>query len=340
MKEEQKPTNRIEEMLKEFPPNGPLDQLERKLEDFGSKNLSREEKETWHRLYGICAFRQGKRNAAFERFMEGARQCPDSPDIAFSLGQEYEFRGDIDKMLICFDRAIFPKVSSSFALAQARYCYLWNEYEKGIHYIKPFINIYLDLGILDDTFLHIRGLPFFSRAWSYFAAFYKLSGRLSDLKDLTYMVIKKCPDYDFEYLNAELEGLAGGDFSSLKEILRKKITKAQKEDFPYGYSDLRLHILEAQSTEDLSKAEDLLNRPKFQERDFPWLEDMRLLALCELEKRRGNAEKERELQQEFLKKQSILFEPDHAMSFNLLSYQECLKLVYISNRKPQAAKEA
>ena len=71
----------------------------------------------------------------------------------------------------CFDKAVFPKAPAVFALAEARYAYLWDRTDKGWSYTEPLMPVYFSLKNLDTTFLHIRGLPFFQQTWSYLAAF-------------------------------------------------------------------------------------------------------------------------------------------------------------------------
>jgi hypothetical protein len=68
---------------------------------------------------------------------------------------------------------------------------------------------------------------------------------------------------------------------------------------------------------------------------------MRVLARAEVAGRFGHADKESQLQGEFLQRQATLFEPDHALNFHLLVYQEKLKPRYQGQspipREPQHA---
>jgi tetratricopeptide (TPR) repeat protein len=155
------PANRIEALACLLQEDGGFEKLEAALAEFDPASLGDAERERWYHLRGIVPFRRGNRALAFERFGEAADQYPASGPIQFSLGQEYEFRGDPDRMLECFDRARFPGIPAEYALSQARYAYLWNRFDKGRAYIEPLLPIYFDLRILDTTFLYLRGLPFF-----------------------------------------------------------------------------------------------------------------------------------------------------------------------------------
>jgi tetratricopeptide (TPR) repeat protein len=244
--------------------------------------------------------------------------------MLFSLGQEHEFRGEIDQMFECFDKALFPQVPARYALAEARYAYLWGRTDKGWSYVDPLMSVYFDLKILDTTFLHIRGLPFFQQSWAYLAAFSQLDGDFAKLNDLTSRAESECSDLDFDYLKAELEGFGTGDFSVLKEKLRASIQESQSSNFPWGYQAMRLNILLAQESSDPQEAMRLLESVTLAPNDFPWLEDIRLLAFCEQANKAGNGNQEKELRSEFVTRQPMLFEPDNAINFNLLRYQQNL----------------
>jgi hypothetical protein len=100
---------------------------------------------------------------------------------------------------------------------------------------------------------------------------------------------------------------------------------------------MRLSILKSQTTDSPEEAESILDSIVLRENDFPWLDDMRLLAKCELAHRAADSSKEEALQKQFVKRQPSLFEPDNAINFNLLGYQENLKGWYQENRKRGAA---
>ncbi len=69
----------------------------------------------------------------------------------------------------------------------------------------------------------------------------------------------------------------------------------------------------------------MLDTVRLSKNDFPWLEDMRVLAKAEAAHRFEDTEAENKWLGIFLSKQAMLFEPDHAVSFGLLKYQELLK---------------
>ncbi len=143
----------------------------------------------------------------------------------------------------------------------------------------------------------------------------------------------ECSDLDFDYLKAELEGFRSGDFSFLKQKLRSSIEESESSNFPCGYPAMRLNILLAQESEDNEEAMRLLESVTLEPNDFPWLEDIRLLAKCERADMAGDNKLEAELISQFLARQPLLFEPDNAINFNLLRYQERLKEDFKKTRR-------
>src|SRR5206468_3163394 len=115
--------------------------------------------------YGKAAYRAHRLSEALRRYEEAQRRFPASPNINMALGQQYEHAREVEKAFDLFDRFKFPDIPGHAALAQTRYAYLWDRYDQGRSYLRPLLDMYRELRILDDTFLHIRGLPFFGQAW-------------------------------------------------------------------------------------------------------------------------------------------------------------------------------
>jgi hypothetical protein len=325
--------NRIDALANRMQKEGELDQLEPELLKYDPASLQGAEKESWYHLYGIVSFQAENHPQAFERFQEGLRQCPDSAVLAFALGQEYEYKAEIQTMLEYFDRAKFPRITAAYTLAKARYAYLWNRNMKGLEYVQPVMDIYFRLKILDSTFLYMRGMPFFEQTWAYMAAFHYLLGDTAGLKTLTDRAERACSDFDFPRLRLKLGAIETGDHFPLKERLTADVAEATQNGWPVGYLTLQLRVLEAQSEDDTVAAERLLDAVEFAENDFPWLDDMRMLAKCELANRAQDEARESELLAEFFKRQPMIFEPDNAINFNLLAYQEKLKGKYQKARR-------
>jgi hypothetical protein len=63
-------------------------------------------------------------------------------------------------------------------------------------------------------------------------------------------------------------------------------------------------------------------------RTLPWLTDVRTLALAEACDRLGETEREQLLLTEFVVRQGLLFEPNRALTFGFVQYQERVRSVF------------
>lgn len=321
--------NRVDALANELNRSGRIHELEDRLLEFSLPKLSANERESWHHLWGISAFRRGDHQTALDRFTAGLRECPESSMIQFSLGQEYEHFGDTARMFELFDGCRFSNVPGAYAFAQARYAYLWNRLDKALDYLTPLIDVYYELRIADDTFVYIRGLPFFGEVWSWLGAVYELRNEVSKLREFTETASKRISDFPFEDRFVFLNCLETHDFGPLRnELLHDQTARGRNSSFPQGYASMQLAVLESQECDDPREAYAILDGVRLDERDFPWLDDIRTLAKCAVAHRAADAEMEETLRAQFIRKQPMLFEPYHAFNFRLLQYQENLKPLY------------
>jgi hypothetical protein len=91
---------------------------------------------------------------------------------------------------------------------------------------------------------------------------------------------------------------------------------------------MKIAVIRGREAADDRAAENLLDDVSLTDRDFPWLQDIRTLAKAEIAHRFNQAEAEQQHTKTFLARQPMLFEPDIALNFNLLRYQEKLKPWY------------
>lgn len=317
--------NIVDELANSLREQGKIDDLEAELIKLKQRNLNDEEIESWHHLYGISAFRKGNHIEASERFKNGLYKYPESFQIKFSLAQEFIFLGKPGKAFPLFDECVFPNVSREFALAMSRYAYLFSEYSRGINYIEKFFDLYREVKILDDHYLFMQGLPFFGTAWSHLAAHCVLSGNHDKLKESTEEIVKECHDYDFDHLNIELDAILTRDYSDLISSLIERRGEIEKYNGQTGYTDIKIAIFESFNKGSFQESISTLEAVKLKENDFPWLEEVRVLAKARAAYKFGEALAENEILEQFMANQSLLFEPHHAVSFGLLEYQELLK---------------
>jgi len=321
------PANRVDGLANRLHREGRIEELELALEELRELDLSVVEKESWWHTYGIIAYQSGRNDVATSRFEQAYQLFPKSSHIKFSLGQQYVISGQLDRGFELFRSTVFPAVPREYILMQVRYAYLWNRYDDGLAMLRPFYEAYKEVKILDDHFLYVRGLPFFGTWWSYLASLSILSGDTRELESVTEYVCKNCHDYDFDYLNVELISYRDDKPEILLPFIEKRIKEAHIS-FPKGYVQMKLAVIQSRLLPERNAAEDLLEQVEIKENDFPWLEDLRTLAKAEIAHRHSHSEIEKNRINEFLTKQSMLFEPNIAVDFHLLRYQETLKPRY------------
>lgn len=328
------PKETPDELANRLQQEGKIEQLEKELERYNPAKLGAKEKESYYHLRGIAAFQRGDRKTAFKRFKEGQRECPDSAEIRFSLGQEHEARGEIEEMLTCFDECEFPAVSSQFMLAAARYAYLWGHPDRGTKYLEPIKEGYFQLGIADDHFVYVRGLPFFSQTWSYLVTFAWMQDSYDATDEFLSRSKSKLSDYDFDRLGRYYDAHKRSDFGAYALELAKDL-ETQDSRFPSGYQRVQLEALRAVDGRDPDSTIRGLQSVELGENDFPWLSDVVLIHAARSYWKAGQTDEEATAREQFLSRQQMLFEPDHAYGFAFLDYQEQLRPLYQKTKGEQ-----
>jgi hypothetical protein len=321
------PKETPDELANRLQREGRVDQLEKELRRYKPGKLSPKDKASFYHLWGITAFRRGDRATAFERFKKGVHECPDSAQIRFSLGQEHEARREIEQMFACFDSCSFPNVPSSYVLAAARYAYLWGDADRGTKYVAPIADAYFQLGSVDDHFVYVRGLPFFSQTWSYLVAFAWMSRSYVATDDLLKRCKSKLHEGDFDKLGLFYECHKQTDYGPYVEALTEEL-RAHDPRFPSGYQRTQLVALRVAQSTDTASGLSQLADIDLAENDFPWLSDVALIHKARLLWKAGNENLEAPTRLQFMAKQKLLFEPDHAYAFAFLDYQERLRPRY------------
>ncbi len=156
------------------------------------------------------------------------------------------------------------------------------------------------------------------------AALSILSSDTKELESVTSYVSANCHDYEFDYLNAELVAYRDDKPEVMLPFVEKRL-KGVRPDFPNGYSFMKRALIKARTVANPEEAEALLDSVTLKDNDPPWLADIRTLAKAEIAHRFSRPDIEKKHVDAFMAKQAMLFEPDIALNFHLLRYQEHLK---------------
>src|ERR1700737_140336 len=101
---------------------------------------------------------------------------------------------------------------------------------------------------------------------------------------------------------------------------------------PTGQLRMRRAVLRVRAATTVEAALAELGAVQLMPEDHAWLEDIRTLARAELFHRFDMPDREQAALSEFLPRQALLFEQNHAFNFGLIEYQETLKPHYQSQR--------
>jgi hypothetical protein len=319
--------NRVDDLVNAVWRAGLPQELENELQLLDQSSLSTAEQESWWHAFAMAAYEGGRYAEALQRLEDAHRRFPDHAMIRHLLGQQYIFAGRLDEGFGLFHTCSFPEVPAIRVLLQARYAYIWDRYDDARFSVRPLFDGYVKVKTLDDNAVHMRGLPFFSSSWAYLAAFSVLTGDFDELESVTSRVARKCRDYDFDFLRAELRACRDDEPACLLDAWESCLKEFRRYTFPFPTAHIQMHIavIRARAATTLADVRRILSGPVLTEQDWPWLEDIRTLALAEAAHRLGDAAVEAESIDTFFERQLMLFEPDIALDFQMLRYQELLK---------------
>ena len=203
----------------------------------------------------------------------------------------------------------------------ARLCYLWGFYSEGLSFLEPIFETYYELKIVDDHFLFMRGIPDFGEAFANKAVFAKLINKPKLIIDELEKAKTELQDYPFLILEENLSAFLTGDWV-------KVIKTIDKDEQSLGFNPTLKALIESRLADAFESATTILENVKLTENDFHWLQDILLLGKAEAASRFNRKAEEKKYQDAFLKRQPMLFEPNHVFNFGLDEYQEKLKLIY------------
>jgi tetratricopeptide (TPR) repeat protein len=330
--------NRVEDLVNELFQPGKLELLRDELDKLRKEKLREEELTSWFNFKGSIESQLGNHKLARDYFKEGCERYSDSSILQFNYGMELELIGEIENAKKRFECVKPQDVDSRILLTIARIYYLWDYYDEGLEKILPIFKVYYDLGIVDDHFLIIRGLPTYSESFANLAVFAKLKNQSDIALEELENAKKSLHDYPFTFLEEKLKAFLTGDWSETLKRIDKELEAVEEWQLT-GYNKTLKATIESRHLERYKESIKVLNQIQIPENDYQWYYDVLLLLKAEAAKRFNKSDSEEEYLQQFWIKQPMLFEPYHVFNFGLDEYQEKLKRIYRSRRKESTNNE-
>jgi tetratricopeptide (TPR) repeat protein len=294
------------------------------LERIDPEVLEAPEAVEWYTFRGIGAEQLGRREEAVDAYREGARRHPESSTLQVVAGRLLEEEGRFDEALPHFRAVRLDDGSGSAVMTAARYCYLWDAFDDAAALYAYIFTAYFALRIADDHFLYTRRLPFFTEAFGARAAVLVLGGRAGEAEALLSECEASLTDLNgVEEERLTLEATLGRPSGLLEHLSGES----------GGYGRMQLAAWQARATDQPAAAKEGLASVTLRESDFRWLEDIRLLGMIAADRRARDLRTDDPRISDFLARQALLFEPDHAFHFGLLEEQEALKENYRALRR-------
>lgn len=319
--------DRVSVWAKPLLERGAFEEVFSGLTRFEKERLDAAELLAWYELRGAAAYRLGRRMEARRAFEEGVGRLPDAGTLRFGLGQEFEALGDIAGARREWEHVSLTNATAQHLLTIARYLYLWDHPKDARRTLTPIFDAYYRVKIMDDTFLYIRGLPFYATTFETFAACAVLEGDVAIALAELDRATKQLSDYDFGSLREIALAHQSGDWQRVLASDENAIAKWGTR-FPSGMPRVRRAAILSRIAPSLATAIAAIDEVHLAPNDFAWLEDVRTLLRAEAAHRFADALLEQRHLATFLERQAMLFEPHWAFDFGFLRYQETLKAGY------------
>ena len=334
----------IDELAERHASTGQFDRLAIALDEIDPSALTPADAESWYRYRGIAEWRQGHAEA-IKWFEAGLKRLPESGVLAFALGQSLQERGRWPEAMATFAAVRFGRtpaqqslglsaVEARYIMTIARYCYLWGAFDDGLAHLQPFLDAYGQLRIADDTFLYLRGLPFAHEVLETEFVMCLLVDAPDRAQQTLQWAERRLSDIDLRQDRLCLQAWISGDWRPLQAALREQgrklneFTKAHR-----AYIDTQLATIDTRFSPSITAGQARLDEVNVGPADFPWLADLKPLAVFGLASRFGDDGLREAAAAEFLQHQPLLFEPHHVFNFGLFGVQEPLRDRYQASRR-------
>lgn len=324
--------NVIENIIDKYANVGDFNSIIRELDSLELDTLTNDLLEDWYFFRGVSEMRLNNRDKALTIFETGFEKIHTSQRLAFSIGQEYEYKGDKNNATKYFTEVKYSHQTAEFYNRIIQYFYLWGKYDQGIKMTQPILETIYGLGIIDDTFLHIRELPFFSQIYPVKIVFSYLKSDFVDQDEFNRYKEKFGAD-ELEQTENLIKALVNNDYEPILASTQTVLDRIRNDKFPSAFQELQIALFQNKTENNLDNGFKKIDAIIIGENDFPWLNDVKTLGKAELAGRLGDKQKENELLEKYFETQLLMFEPFISFDFGLVDYQEKIKSLCIERKE-------
>ncbi|MBD3193454.1 MAG: hypothetical protein GF317_00250 [Candidatus Lokiarchaeota archaeon] len=320
--------NKIETLIDDYYPFELYNLLKIQLNNIDEAKLNRIELESLFDIRGVLEARFGDINKAIDIYEDAYDKIPDSFFFNYNLALLLEKKGDIEKAFTHFSKVASKEKDPEILLIITRLYYLWDYYVEGIELIQKVLNMYYEVGTIDDHFLSIRGYPTYRETIANLAVFSNFLKKPEIAFNELEKAKRNFEDYPFQLLEPELNRFMFGNWNEEMEQLETELKQLRQQNSPLGENLTLQALIKARKANSYEQAIKFLDSVKLSSSDFPWLKDLISLGKAESADKFNKSIEEEKFQKEFLKEQPLLFEPYHVLLFGIDIYQEKLKKIY------------
>ncbi|MHA1917628.1 MAG: tetratricopeptide repeat protein [Candidatus Ranarchaeia archaeon] len=324
--------NFIEDLVENYYSWELFDLLKEKISQLEITDLKSQEKEAYVQLSALMEAKFGDMNKAIKILEEEVNNYPKSFGIFWNLALLLEKQCKMDKAKQYFKKILKINNSIYTFLMVSRLYYLWDFYREGLEISQNLLEIYHNLKIVDDHFLLTRGYPSYKEVFANFTIFSLAIEKPNLAKKKLEYAKQNLTDFPFERLEPTLKAITSENWDQVFQDLEKEKQEIKKFNGTTEVQDIHQALIMSRKEKTYEEAINHLNSIDIKLDENNWLNHLILFGKAEAANKHKNKQ-EKQLQEKFLKKQPLLFEPHHIFNFGLFEYQEKLKKKYKKTKK-------
>jgi tetratricopeptide (TPR) repeat protein len=228
--------NKIETLINNYYPFELFNLLKTQLNAIDESSLKPIELESLFDIKGVLESRFGELDKAIDIYEKASDKVPDSFCLNYNLALLLEKKGEMKKAFKYFSKVVSNEAEDpEILLIITRLYYLWDYYSEGLDLIQNILDMYYEIGIIDDHVVSMRGYPTYGETFANLAVFANFLKK----PDLAFNELEKAKkeltDYPFEWLESQLKTFVSNSWTEGLEKIEEEIKQLREENSPLGY---------------------------------------------------------------------------------------------------------